>query len=437
MMILKKIINKLTINVVMGFTFGFLAALCIIAEGNILMPFLSANIGPFSIVYLKSGTFLLALAVFFLVFKKFLSMKTRKLTAYYFFAITISTIVVIIVSSILFQITGSIYVSGKLIPYIQSDLGKFIIIHLVVIYILLLLAAFSLTFTAFVNRKVRYIEYISSELEIIQKKGFGQTLELHGNDEITELCKRINSMSKALKIKDEKERQVEREKAELITNVSHDLRSPLTSIIGYVELLKQENSMDTAKYKEYISVVGRRLAGLNVLINELFEYAKLNSADFQLMLVKKDMIASLKHFLGEWEILLKRQGYQLEKDIRTDTCMIDFDPDKMFRALQNLFDNAQKYAKKGSLIKASAWITENILHMSIENELNGLQNLDSSEIFERFYKGDKSRTDTENSSGLGLSIVQRIIELHGGTIDSKICNNKIIFDIQLPMNCQT
>ncbi len=100
-----------------------------------------------------------------------------------------------------------------------------------------------------------------------------------GSDEITDLCASINEMSVQLSEKQELEKKQLQSKNELITNVSHDLHSPLTSIIGYVDLLKQTGPQDQQRFAEYIEVVERRLTGLNVLINELFEYTKLNSAE--------------------------------------------------------------------------------------------------------------------------------------------------------------
>ncbi|BBF43078.1 sensory transduction protein kinase [Lachnospiraceae bacterium KM106-2] len=285
---------------------------------------------------------------------------------------------------------------------------------------------------ALVNRKVRYIQYISEQVKKIELEGFGQTIEVRGNDELTDLSKGINLMSVKLREKIEQEKKIEQTKNELITNVSHDLRTPLTSIMGYVTLLQQNGIEDKDKFEEYISVVDRRLKGLNGMINELFEYTKMTSNEYQLNLSKIDLIVILNHLIQEYEIVFEKTGLIIEKHISLEQAYLMADAQKLIRVIQNLFDNARKYAAKGSKVIIRVYEQEDTFRFEIENQTDRTDLGDVNQIFERFYKGDRSRSEAE-SSGLGLSIVKRIVELHEGEITVRFKENRICFQLSLPL----
>ena len=282
------------------------------------------------------------------------------------------------------------------------------------------LACFVLSFSVRINRKVKYVEYLSQEIQLIREEGFGRTMELQGSDEITELCASINEMSVQLSEKQELEKKQLQSKNELITNVSHDLRSPLTSIIGYVDLLKQTGPQDQQRFAEYIEVVERRLTGLNVLINELFEYTKLNSAEKIPDMEQMDVIGILRHVLYEHKVLMEANGLTLSWQIKTESYTANINTHQMVRVFQNLLDNARRYADKSAPVTVTAE-TEPTgqLHICIANQAADTSGLNPDQMFERFYRGDQARSDTQ-SSGLGLAIAKRIVQLHGGRISASL-----------------
>lgn len=225
-------------------------------------------------------------------------------------------------------------------------------------------------------------------------------------------------MSQKLFEKEQSEKEMERRKDELITNVSHDLRSPLTSIIGYVQLLKKDPT-DTEKFREYIEVVDLRLQGLNKMVNELFELTKLNGTDIAMNFERVDIVALLEHLAWENKILLQERGISLVTEIEDTPFEMEVDVGKMVRALQNLFDNARKYAKENSNVILCAAYKKDVFEIQMENKMANAEDLQEKKLFERFYKGDFSRSDM-GSSGLGLAIIKRIIELHEGEIHARV-----------------
>ena len=267
---------------------------------------------------------------------------------------------------------------------------------------------------------------------MIKEDGFGRTIEVKGKDELAELCESINSMSVELKQKIDNERKLEQNKSELITNVSHDLRTPLTSIMGYIDLIKNEQYKNEDDFKEYIGIIDDKAKTLNKLINELFEYTKLTSTDIQLNYSEVDIISLVDQIAGEYEYVFEKEDLKLKKEILGEEIILRIDIEKIVRVLDNLLTNAKKYSTRGTEVFLKLAEEADNLMISISNKTNEIKEEDLGNIFERFYKGDKSRKDIE-SSGIGLSIVKRIIELHNGVIYVDMNKDIITFTINLPL----
>ncbi len=358
--------------------------------------------------------------VIFLVYRRLSSTYQKRLTAYFLKAACVSLAVSLVVLAVVLSMMQLLLHSG-LWDYFH-DLGyKYLIAAEYlpsVVAVALTVICFIVSFSVRINRRVRYVEYLSQEIQKIREEGFGRTMELQGDDEITRLCAVINEMSVQLREKEEREKRQQRSKDELITNVSHDLRSPLTSIIGYVELLKETGPEDRQRFAEYIEVVERRLTGLNGLINELFEYTKLNSADQLPDMEKRDVLELLRHILYEYKILMEAEGLTLSWQLEAESHMAHINIQQMVRVFQNLLDNARRYAHRSAPVTVTAQDTGR-LHICITNRVADPHGIEPDRIFERFYCGDRARSAPQ-SSGLGLAIVKRIVELHGGQVDASL-----------------
>lgn len=358
--------------------------------------------------------------VIFLVYRKLSSSFQKRLTSYFLKAVCVSLAISLVVLALVLAIMQLLLTSGMWDLFYELGYGYLIAAE----YLPSVLAAafpiicFVVSFSARVNRRVRYVEYLSQEIQKIREEGFGRSMELQGDDEITQLCAVINEMSVQLREKEEREKRQQQSKDELITNVSHDLRSPLTSITGYVELLKETGPEDRQRFDEYIEVVERRLTGLNGLINELFEYTKLNSADRFPDMEKRDVLELLRHILYEYKILMEADGLTLSWQLEAESHTAYINTQQMVRVFQNLLDNARRYASRSAPVTVTAQDTD-CLHICITNRLTDAHGIEPDRIFERFYCGDRARS-TPQSFGLGLAIVKRIVELHGGEASASL-----------------
>lgn len=423
---------KFSANLLLGILVGMGVSAVIFQQGNLIISYMTYENIEYNSVLINVICGLIAILSFVLVVKGFLSSRRKKLSMYFLLSVILSIVGSLMIWYLLLVVTGGIFTEEQIQKIINSSGGLFIVVNAAYLVVLVIIIAFVAIFMVLVNRKVKYIQYISEEVKKIEIEGFGRTLKVQGNDELSELSIGINTMSIKLKEKIEQEKLIEHSKNELITNVSHDLRTPLTSIIGYVTLLKQNGFENKDKFDEYMEVVERRLGGLNTLINELFEYTKLNSSELRLNYSHVNIIEILNHLINEYEIIYSKEELQIKKQIYIEECYMDIDVDKIIRVYQNIFDNARKYAVKGSVVQVDIYEEDHWLCMAMNNRTDQLLKVDTNRIFERFYKSDEARSES-SSAGLGLSIVKRILDLHGGTIHVNVENDVVSFEVKLPI----
>lgn len=283
-----------------------------------------------------------------------------------------------------------------------------------------------------IRRKLKYLEDISLEVVKIAEGKFGHQVKIEGNDEISKLVQNINFMSVELKDKFEKEKELENAKNELITNVSHDLRTPLTSIIGYIDLIKDKQYEDEGQFKQYLDIVSRKTENLRVMINDLFIYAKLTNKEIKLDFIEINLVHMLAQMLEEFIPLIESKDLNLTKEILIDEARVSVDTDKLVRVFENVISNAIKYSVKPGFIKVKVYKDNGYVVISIQNKVTKGSEVELSKLFERFYKSDKSRGKVEGS-GLGLAIAKDIAKLHQGDIWAEIKENMIMFNVKIPL----
>ena len=421
------------INLILGVLMGILFATMIMVEGYVILASREmANGLVYEIAAKDLSIFkIIAVLVFMVTIilfntRKIKSMNLNKIGIY-----LILSVIGALIAAIEFIALGMTCVV-KFMPDVTSYVTENYLLAMNMIYIVVLLgiAVFLLVFTLFVNKKVKYIKFLSSEVKVIKDEDFGKTIEVRGQDELAELCSSINNMSLELREKIDNEKKIEQNKNELITNVSHDLRTPLTSILGYVDLLKQNGFEDKEKFVEYISIIDERSKSLNTLINELFEYTKLNSHDIKLNYSTVEIGSLVEQLSGEYSLIFKKEGLELISEIPEEDIFVDIDIQMIVRALENLLINAKKYSVRNSQVLVKLLQESNDIVISVENKLENISQDDLDNLFERFYKVDKARK-TGDSTGLGLSIVKRVVELHKGLVKAELINGVIKFKIIL------
>ena len=418
------------INLILGVLMGILFATMIMVEGYVILASREmANGLVYEIAAKDLSIFkIIAVLVFMVTIilfntRKIKSMNLNKIGIY-----LILSVIGALIAAIEFIALGMTCVV-KFMPDVTSYVTENYLLAMTMIYIVVLLgiAVFLLVLTLFVNKKVKFL---SSEVKVIKDEDFGKTIEVRGQDELAELCSSINNMSLELREKIDNEKKIEQNKNELITNVSHDLRTPLTSILGYVDLLKQNGFEDKEKFVEYISIIDERSKSLNTLINELFEYTKLNSHDIKLNYNTVEIGSLVEQLSGEYSLIFKKEGLELISEIPEEDIFVDIDIQMIVRALENLLINAKKYSVRNSQVLVKLLQESNDIVISVENKVENISQDDLDNLFERFYKVDKARK-TGDSTGLGLSIVKRVVELHKGLVKAELINGVIKFKIIL------
>lgn len=208
----------------------------------------------------------------------------------------------------------------------------------------------------------------------------------------------------------------ERLKTELITNVSHDLKTPLTSILNYSDLLsKEDNSQEEAK--EYAKIINEKSNKLRVLIEDLFEVSKATSNNIELDRQELDFNSLVAQSIGEWEDKIKENNIEIISNLPEEKVMLNLDGQKFSRVLDNLFSNISKYALENSRVYVDLR-DEGGVKLTIKNISKYPLNISAEELMERFTRGEKSRTTS--GSGLGLSIASSFVRAHGASFDIDI-----------------
>ena len=225
----------------------------------------------------------------------------------------------------------------------------------------------------------------------------------------------------------------ENKKNEIVAYLAHDIRTPLTSIIGYLNLLNEVPDMDESKRIEYIQRVLERAEHLEELVNEFFEITQYNTGEVKLYKSSVDIHYMFLQLKDEFWPILNRNGNTLKLNM-SGKIMAEVDADKLSRAFSNLIKNAIIYSFSNTEITISAKIVDQSLIVEINNKGKTIPPADLGRIFEKFNRLDSARRSDEGGAGLGLSIAKEIINLHGGSITVESVNNEITFVINMPFN---
>ena len=230
--------------------------------------------------------------------------------------------------------------------------------------------------------------------------------------ELKEIAIYINEISNGLENAVNGKLKSERLKTELITNVSHDIKTPLTSIINYVDLLKQEDIKDE-KIKEYVSILDNKSQRLKKLIEDLVEASKVSSGNIKLDKQKINLVELINQTVGEFSDKFNEKNLNvLINTNQKEEYNIQADTRYMYRVVENLFSNIYKYSLEGSRVYIDINEEKQKIKLEIKNISKEALNITEDELMERFVRGDKSR-NTEGS-GLGLSIAKSLTELQNG-----------------------
>lgn len=302
--------------------------------------------------------------------------------------------------------------------------------------VMLFLLVFIVCFYWFASRKTRKIQQINRQLGEIASGDLNVRLSTRDQDELGIVSKNINAMAESLQRQLTKERKLEQSKMELITGVSHDLRTPLTSIIGYLDLLRSKAYQDEAEHDQFVKNTYSKTMQLKKLIDDLFEYTRLGSGDIELNRQTIDMTELLRQLTSEYEPIALDRGIAIDMELPEGALPAQVDSEKIVRALDNLLMNAIKFSVVPGTIAVGASSTGDGGRIAIQVENTGqpITPEQEEQLFDRFYKTDAARGagSRNDGSGLGLSIAKQIAELHGGTISLRHERGRYAFRLELP-----
>ncbi|MHA6252550.1 sensor histidine kinase [Oceanobacillus sp. CAU 1775] len=255
-------------------------------------------------------------------------------------------------------------------------------------------------------------------------------LHVKGDNVLAKLAQNINELKQGVKQSQSEQAKSERLKTELITNVSHDLRTPLTSVITYTELLKNQNDLGDES-AAYLEIIDRKSKRLKVLIDDLFEISKMTSGNIELQKARVDLVQLLQQSLGEYDDMITASGLQFRVTFDDPPIETVVDGQKLWRVFDNLIENILKYSLEQTRVYINLSVSGDKAIFSFKNVSKYELNENTNELSERFKRGDTSRQT--DGSGLGLAIAQSIVELHHGSMTIETDGDLFKVTIELPL----
>jgi len=311
---------------------------------------------------------------------------------------------------------GSVYVIRERSPF--GEVTRRLLPVLVLVLVGIAIVANVLLYRWITRSVVKPLLMLRQSAEHIKEGNLQNSLVLHSKDEIGQLNEAFEDMRKRLhesillRLRDEENRK------ELISNISHDLRTPITNIKGYIEGIRDGVADTPEKMNKYVNIIYTKTIDLDRLVDELFLYSKLDLKQVPFMFECVDINGFIDDCIDEQRYVLGEKGIRLEWEKRTGhSVQVVADPEKLKRVFLNIIGNAQSFMDKQykfiqvSTVLAPEWVTVEIRDNGMGIELEAIPY-----IFERFYRAEASRNSATGGSGLGLAIARQIIEGHGGEI---------------------
>ena len=357
-----------------------------------------------------------------------------QLMAHIGIASVITIILLVFLITNLTAITSFLYQTGNDSQALQRfALGSTIS---VLLFVLLGILLFSLIFLLLQRKMARDVETIARAVKQISEGDLSTRLELEGEGELTDIAENLNRMEEDIQELIDKERTSEQSKTDLITNVAHDLRTPLTSILGYLELLRKNQKLSPEMQQKYLDIAYNKSVRLQKLIEELFGFTKLSYGKINMNVAKVDIVELLAQLLEESYPNFQKNGLSYDFVSNRKSQIIEADGDLLARLFDNLIGNAIKYGKEGKRVRVNLRADREIVTIKIVNYGYVIPANELPLIFDRFYRTDHSRTNAAGpgGTGLGLAIVKNITDMHHGTVSVSSDLSGTVFTVRLKIH---
>ncbi len=303
----------------------------------------------------------------------------------------------------------------------------------VLLFVLLGILIFTVIFILLQRKTAKDIETIARAVEQISGGDLSTQLDVSGEGELAEIAANINGMESDIRALMEKEHESEQSKTDLITNVAHDLRTPLTSILGYLDLLKQNDTLSPEMQKKYLEIVYSKSQRLQKLIEELFGFTKLSYGKLNMNVSEVDLVKLLGQLLEESYPNFEKHELSYEFISNTESAVIEADGDLLARLFDNLISNAIKYGAEGKRVIVRLRADRDKVMVKVVNYGYVIPEKELPLIFDKFYRVEHSRSSQTGGTGLGLAIVKNIADMHHGTVSVSSDLYGTVFTVKLPV----
>lgn len=293
------------------------------------------------------------------------------------------------------------------------------------------LILFTVAFTLLSASTLRYLSDISKGVNQIASGDLDVHIPIRNADELGRLADDINQMAARLKKSIEEERKAERSKNDLITSVSHDLRTPLTSILGYLDLVDSDQYEDEVTLRHYVGIAHDKACALKGLIDDLFEFTRVNHGSFSLKLETVNLSRLLEQLAEEFVPVLQKAGMEHRLCLPARKVSVQADTALLVRVFENLMSNAIRYGSEGRFVDIELKRENERAVVGFANYGPPIPDSEIYRIFDRFVRIEGSRSRDTGGAGLGLAIAKSIVELHGGSIRAYNEDARTVFEVSL------
>ena len=308
------------------------------------------------------------------------------------------------------MIQGNV-VLGYIVAYTPNDAFVETIRSNISIYIYSVLGALALSF-GFVwlmtDRFVRPLREMAAAAHSFAEGDFSPRVKVKGKDEVAQLGEALNGMAVSLS-------SVEMMRRSFIANVSHELKTPMTTIAGFIDGML-DGTIPKEKQTQYMKIVSDEVKRLSRLVRSMLDLSRIDSGEWKMTTTQLDLTDIVVNVLVSSEQRIEKKGLSITGVEDCESAPVRGDYDLLNQVLYNLLDNAIKFTNEGGNIHISLYRADGRVHVSIRNTGEGIPPEEMPQIFERFYKSDRSRSLDKNGVGLGLYIVHTVVRLHGGEI---------------------
>ncbi|CAI3465951.1 sensor histidine kinase [Enterococcus cecorum] len=281
--------------------------------------------------------------------------------------------------------------------------------------------------------KQMQLHHIISELHYIAEGNYDYRIPFELKGDLNRIIQSINGLVDSTMMAIEEERKIEQSKDELITNVSHDIRTPLTSIIGYLGLIEDKQYHSEEELLKYTHTAFMKAKQMKSLVEDLFEYTKVRQSSVPIYYITFDMVQLVEQLAVDFELEAAKKGIEIIVQANQKQIMMEGDTEKIVRVFNNLISNALKYGKGATQIVVELEQISQEVIITVKNNGQMIPQKSLEQLFDRFYRVEESRSQETGGTGLGLAIAQSIIALHGGYIYAKSNPEWTSFIMHLPI----